>query len=535
MPDAVVIGAGPNGLVAANVLADAGMSVAVLEAQSEPGGAVRTRELTVPGFHHDLCSAFYPLAAVSPVLTSLALEDHGLRWRRAPLVLAHAFRDGSAAALSTDPDETAMSVERFGTGDGVAWRELHSWWREFGDDLVTAMLSPVPPVGPTTRLLRDLRRPRAVTELARTALLPVRRFTEERFRGEGAAMLVAGNTLHTDLSPDDALGALYGLLLCMVGQDAGFPVPEGGAARLIDALVRRLRFGGGDVVCDAEVVEVVVREGHAVAVRCQDGTEVDARCCVLADVSAPMLYRRLLDPSHVPGWAFERLEHFELDHATIKIDWALSGPVPWKADDARRAGTVHLGDDMAHLLHFARQLRDGVVPEDPFVLCGQMNVADPSRSPSGTETLWAYTHVPQRAAGAPHWTQEEGATVAERIENMIEDRAPGFRDLVLGRHVITPDDFQSLDANLIGGALNGGTSQLHQQLPLRPFPGRAGPHTGVGSLYLASAAAHPGGGVHGACGANAARAALRAQRWRRVRGRLTPGGRALSPPVSSDR
>ena len=286
MPDAVVIGAGPNGLVAGNRLVDAGWSVAVLEAEAHPGGAVRTGELTLPGYHHDLFSAFYPLAAASPVLASLGLEDYGLRWRHAPLVLAHPLLDGRCAYLSMDVEETAASLDVLSAGDGDAWRDMFSDWLEVAEPLTASLFRPFPPLGPITRLASRLG-PRGLLRFARHALLPVRRMAEERFSGAGGGLLLAGNALHADLCPEAAGSGLFGWLMSCLGQQHGFPVPEGGAGQLSAALARRLVAHGGTLRCGAPVVEVVVRNGRAVAVRTAAGDSVDARRAVLADVSAP--------------------------------------------------------------------------------------------------------------------------------------------------------------------------------------------------------------------------------------------------------
>jgi phytoene dehydrogenase-like protein len=246
---------------------------------------------------------------------------------------------------------------------------------------------------------------------------------------------------------------------------------------------------------------------------------------VLADVAAPALYVDLVGAEHLPARLLADLQRFELDQATFKVDWALDGPIPWLAPEARKAGTLHLGNDLDHLTEYAADLAMGSIPRRPFCLFGQLTLCDPSRSPAGTETAWAYTHVPQHVKRDPagqltgRWDAAEGDAFADRIEALIERRAPGFGELIAVRHVTTPHDLQAQDANLVGGAINGGTAQLHQQVVFRPTPGRGGPRTPVAGLYLASASAHPGGGVHGACGANAAQAALGSARRHPVRGR----------------
>lgn len=533
MPDALVVGSGPNGLVAANLLADEGWSVTVLEATDAPGGAVRSAELIEPDYVNDVCSAFYPLAAASPTISALDLERHGLRWRHAPTVLAHPTLDGTCPVLSRDVNATAASFDRYHPGDGDAWRRLMDGWENVREPLLGLLLNPFPPVRPVARLAAAVG-PADLVRFARFMLLPVRRLGEEEFDSDQARRIVAGAALHADLSPELTLSGMYGWLLCGLGHSYGWPVPEGGAGRLVEAMTDRLAARGGTVVCDARVDEVVVRDGRAVAARLVDGTVIDAGRAVLADVNAPMLYTRLVAAGHLPDRLLDDVRRFHWDDATVKVDWTLDGPIPWTAPEARSAGTVHIAEGVDGLTAAAAELARGLVPEKPFLLLGQQSMTDPTRQPAGKETAWAYTHVPRRVRGdaasagiTGDWGESDRAAIVERIEASLEALAPGFRALIRGRHVLTPTGLEAVNPNLDGGAINGGTAQLHQQLVFRPVPGLGRPETPIAGLYLASGSAHPGGGVHGAAGANAARAAVLGDRRRRARalvGWLPPGG-----------
>jgi phytoene dehydrogenase-like protein len=520
--DAVIVGAGPNGLVAANMLLDAGWSVEVLEGAEGPGGAVRTAELTEPGFRHDLGSAFYPLAAASPILRRLQLERFGLRWIRPEIPVAHVDGQDRVAAVHRDPAETSACLDAWCPGDGDGWQRLYGRWTAADGQFVRALLDPFPPVRAGAALARRLGR-RGLLELGRLAVIPVRRLAEEEFRGDGGPLLLAGNALHADLMPESAGSGIFGWLLASLAQDVGFPIPEGGAGRLTDALVGRLHAAGGVLRCRQTVTAIEIAGGRATGVVLESGEQVHARRAVLADVGAPALYRRLVGLAHLPDTLAADLDRFQWDAATVKVDWALGRPVPWRASTARRAGTVHVAPSLDHLTDWSAALAKGQVPAEPFLLVGQQSLADPTRCPAGAATLWAYTHVPRtvRSDAGPDgitgsWTSHECAAMADRIERAIEERAPGFRSSIRARHVSSPADLEAMDPNLVGGAIGGGTAQIHQQLVFRPVLGTGRAETPIRSLFLASASAHPGGGVHGACGSNAARAALAAHRRSRL-------------------
>ena len=512
--DAVVIGAGPNGLVAANRLIDAGWSVLVLEAQLSVGGAVKSDESVEPGFVHDTFSAFYPLAAASPTIRSFRLEEHGLRWRHAPGVLGHPTPDGAWAILHRDRFITASLMEAQQAGDGDAWLALCEQWDQIGSHLVNALISPFPPIKHGLAAMSKLRRVGGL-EFIRAMLTPMAELSSVKFAGRAPRLLLAGNAAHAD-TPLHAPGSgLMGVLLVMLGQTVGFPVPEGGAGSLAEALDRRFRSLGGTVRCSAEVTRIDVSDRRVTAVRTANGDIVRVARAVIADVSAMHLYGGLVAASDLPARTIRRMRSFELDPGTVKVDWAMKSPVPWMAPPPYAPGTVHVADSVEQMNDALTQVTAGVIPAAPFMLTGQMTTSDPTRSPSGTESLWAYTHVPhvtKEDAGGEGirglWNRDDCERFADRMQARLERLAPGFGERVLSRRVLGPAELESRDANLIGGAINGGTSQLHQQLVLRPIPGWGRAETPIRGLYLGSASAHPGGGVHGAPGMNAARAAL---------------------------
>jgi phytoene dehydrogenase-like protein len=510
--DAVVIGAGPNGLVAANHLIDAGWSVLVLEAQPDVGGAVRSDHELHPEFVHDTFSAFYPLAAASATIRSFGLERFGLAWVHAPAVLGHPFRDGQWAILHRDRDVTADLMEQQHAGDGEAWHRLCGQWDRIGDQLIGALLTPFPPVRHGLGMLARLRSVGGL-DFVKTLLTPATEVGWSRFGGASPRTLIAGNAGHADIPLSAPGSGLMGILMSMLGQTVGFPVPQGGAGVLTQALADRLRASGGEVRCSAEVVGIDVSGSRAVA--------------LLADVIASKLYGGLVAADDLPARTVRSMRSFQLDPGTVKVDWALTGTIPWASAPPHAPGTFHVADSVEDMTEALGQVNARSIPARPFLLAGQMTTTDPTRSPAGTESMWAYTHVPQRAtrdAGdggiRGEWDESDCERFADRMQERIERLAPGFGSRILARRVLGPRELEARNANLVGGAINGGTSQLHQELVFRPVPGLGRAETPVRRLYLASASAHPGGGVHGAAGMNAARAALAHHRLRTAGGVL---------------
>jgi phytoene dehydrogenase-like protein len=501
--DAVVIGAGHNGLVAAAMLADAGWDVVVLEAQPEPGGAVKSAEL-FPGYTSDLYSAFYPLSVVSPALRDLHLEDHGLRWVHAPAVVGHArsAEDDDAPVIYRDIDRTASELDRNTPGDGDRWRELFDQWLLIREPMLKALFAPFPPVRGALGMIRGLGAAETLRFLHRL-LLPAGVLAEQLFEGDAARLLLLGNAMHADVPVDAPGSGLMGYLLIMMAQDGGFPVPQGGAGQLTAALVRRARAAGARVECCKEVDGIDVSGGRAVAVRTTDGTTTRVRRAVVADTSAPRLFCHLLPAAVLPPTVARGMKQFVWDTPVLKINYALDGVIPWRSKSLNEAGTVHLGADRDGLVRWMADLNTRTLPQQPFMLFGQMTTADASRSPMGTESAWAYTHLPRGLAD-----DESADRLSESVDRVLEEHAPGFTDRIVGKSIQRPSDLEASDANLHTGAVNGGTSQLFQQLIFRPAPGFGRAETPVENVFLGSAGASPGGGVHGICGRNAARAAL---------------------------
>lgn len=494
-PDVVVIGAGPNGLVAAAHLAKAGLAVLVLEAKDDVGGACASRALTRPGFVHDVGAGFFPFAEESPALAPLALRDHGLALCHAPLDSAHPALDGTCGVIARDHER---ALAQAGV-DAAAWRPIFAWMQERAAAVLPALLGPIDDVRAKAGV--DVG---SALMLAEAGLSSARAYSS-RFRAEASRRVIPALGLHADVAPDDRCGAAVGLMLAALASKAGFPVAEGGAEAIPAALVRVLGASSGVVRTSARVARVVVRGGRAVAVVLDSGEEISARVAVVADTGAPALFLRLLPDGAVPGRLARKMRRYPYGWGTFKVDWALSGAVPFSSAPCREAAVVHAGESVDDLARFAREVRAGLLPTDPYLVLGQASLADPSRAPAGCHTLYAYTHVPSEIeAGWP----AERERFADVIERRIEALAPGFRALVLERAIHDPTDLERFDENLVGGDLGGGSAAIENQLVFRPAFPWFRHATPVAGLYLCSAYTHPGTGVHGACGWNAARAVL---------------------------
>jgi phytoene dehydrogenase-like protein len=462
--DAVVIGSGPNGLAAAITMIHSGRSVAVYEAADTIGGGMRSAELTLPGFIHDVCSAVYPLAIGSPLFRSLPLDEYGLEWVQPPSALAHPLDDGSAVLLERSLDHTAAGLGRDGTVYRRLMRPLVDSWQDLGADLL----------GP----LRWPRNPVAMARFGLSAIRPARSFSESWFEGQRARALFAGLSAHSML-PLEAWGsAAFGLVLATTGHALGWPIARGGSQSLAEALASYLRSKGGEIYTSAPV-------------RTLD--ELPSCRVILCDVTPKQLLAlagNRLSPSYR-----RRLQRYRYGMGVFKIDWALSAPVPWKAQACARTATVHLGGTLEEIADSERAAWRGDYMAAPFVLAVQPSLFDSSRAPETKHTLWTYCHVPNGS----HFD------MTARIEAQIERFAPGFHHTVLARSLAGPAELERRNANLVGGDINGGAPTL-SQLFLRPTLKLYS--TSARGLYLCSASTPPGGGVHGMCGYFAARQAL---------------------------
>ena len=465
--DAVVIGAGPNGLAAAITLAAAGRSVVVLEAADTAGGGTRSSPLTLPGFVHDVCSAVHPLGAASPFFASIPLADHGLRWLQPDLPLAHPLDGRPAAVLHRGVSETA---DQFGVGSRRYERLLGPLVDRW-EPILESVLQPV---------LSRPRHPFALGHFGLRALAPatlVARYLDD----EAASALFAGCAAHAFLPLSRPLTASFGAMLLLSGHAVGWPVAAGGSQAIADAMAGYLRSIGGEIRTGVNVAAIADLPPHRVAL-------FDTGPDQLASIAEQQL----------PGRYRRRLTKFEPGPGAWKVDYALAGPVPWTDEACRRSGTVHIGGTSAEIGAAEADVAHGRMPSRPFVLASQQSLVDTSRAPAGKHTLWTYAHVPNGYDG----------DATDALERQIERFAPGFRDLVLARNVITPAMLEVYNANCRGGDITGG-SHRGTQLVFRPTRTLRSYRTPNPAIWLCSASTPPGGGVHGMCGANAARAILR--------------------------
>src|SRR5438270_10220942 len=476
--DAVVVGSGPNGLAAAITLTRAGYSVLVLEANSTIGGGARSAELTQPGFVHDLCSAIHPLAAGSPFFKTLPLQQFGLDWIQPQIALAHPLDDGSAACLHHDVDLTSEELGH----DARAYRNLMTPLARDWEKLSAEFLQP---------MLHLPRHPIALGTIGIRAICPATLLTKLLFNEESTCALFAGIAAHSFLPLESAVSSGFALVLGAAGHAVGWPLPRGGSQSISNALANYFRDLGGKIDIQRRI---------------ENFDELPKARATLFDTTVWQFAR--IAAERLPNNYRRRLKNFRHAPGIFKIDYALSSPIPWKAEECRRAGTIHLGGSIEEIARVERNVANGKVPERPFVLVAQQSLFDETRAPRGQHTLWAYCHVPSGCSPQRVRPVADKIDMSGAIESQIERFAPGFRDCILARHKMAAPDLEKSNSNLAGGDINGGAANLWQ-LMARPIFSPTPYRTPLHGVYLCSSSTPPGGGVHGMCGYHAARAALR--------------------------
>jgi phytoene dehydrogenase-like protein len=465
--DAVIVGSGPNGLAAAITLAHEGCSVLVYEANATIGGGTRSAELTLPGFVHDVCSAIHPLAAGSPFFRTLSLQNFGLTWIQPEIPLAHPLDDGSVACLHQDIDVTAEQLR----GDSRAYRRLMQPLAENWEMLANEFLRPI---------LHLPRHPLTLARFGVPAICPATVLSKFLFKGEAARALFGGIAAHSFLPLEAMASSAFALVLGLAGHAVGWPIPRGGSQQIANALASHLRELGGKIEINQPVENL---------------NDLPKSRAILLDVSVWEFLR--IAGGKLPSAYRRRLKSFQHGPGIFKIDYALSEPVPWKAEVCRLAGTIHLGGGIDQIAATERDIARGKIPERPFTLVAQQSLFDETRAPRGQHTLWAYCHVPLNCR----------LDMTDCMESQIENLAPGFRDCILARHKMSAADLERSNRNLSGGDINGGAANL-MQLVARPVLSATPYRTPLRGVYLCSASTPPGGGVHGMCGHHAARAAI---------------------------
>ncbi len=461
---ACVVGAGPNGLAAAIVLARAGLRVEVLEAESTPGGAVRSMELTLPGFVHDFGSAVYPMGAGSPFFSSLPLHEHGLEWIHSPAPVAHPLDDGTAVTLERELDAAEPALG----SDGKAWSTLVRPFVEHWQDFAPEILRPA---------LGFPKHPWLMARLGMHVLSSARAIAS-RFHSERARALFAGLAAHSFLSLDEPLSGVFGLLMAVPAHAVGWPIPRGGAQSLTNALCSYLSTLGGELKTSLRVESL------------DSLKEYDLILCDVTTANLAAIGGQRLSEAYK-----QRLRQFRRGPGAFKVDYALTGPIPWKSSECLRAATVHLGGSFEEIAASEKAVRSGKHSDRPFILLVQPTLFDNSRAPAGKHTAWAYCHVPNGSK----------VDMLQNLETQIERFAPGFREIVMARRVFSPADLEKMDANLTGGDIAGGAMDLSQIL-FRPTWRQYA--TSAKNIYICSASTPPGGAVHGMCGYHAAKMAL---------------------------
>jgi phytoene dehydrogenase-like protein len=465
--EAVVVGSGPNGLVAAIEIARAGHSVCLIESRDSIGGGVRSAELTLPGFVHDVCSAVHPLGVASPIFNALPLAKHGLEWVHPRAPLAHPFDEGTGAILHRSIDATGATLGP----DAPAYSKAFSRFVRNADKLIPEILAP--PV-------HLPRHPFLLMPFGISAIQSAQRFVQRRFRGPRARGLFAGIAAHANMPLDASPTAAIGLFLSILAHSSGWPIVKGGSQKLSDALASYFVSLGGQIMTNTHIKSM---------------RELPPARVVMFDLT-PRQILRIASDELTPSYRWE-LHKYRYGPGVFKLDWALNSPIPWKSPKCAEAGTVHIGGTFEEIISGEQAVAKGRCPEKPFVILSQPTLFDETRAPEGKHTAWAYCHVPSGSA----------IDMTDRIESQVERFAPGFRDCIIGRHAMTPKDLEKYNQNYVGGDISGGIQNILQTIA-RPSL-RVTPYaTSLKGVFICSSSTPPGGGVHGMCGYHAARAAL---------------------------
>ncbi len=465
--DAVIVGSGPNGLAAGIKIAEAGFSVKIFEAKETIGGGLCSSEITLPGFTHDICSAIHPLGIASPFFNKLPLDNFGLKWIFPPISMAHPFDNGHAAILKNSILETAESLEEDKQNYLNRVEALIKDW----DLILENILSPV----------KIPSHPIALSRFGFYGIQPAELFIKKFFSGNSAKSLFAGAAAHSILALDEFITSAIGLVLLISGHKSGWPFPKGGSQKLANALSSYFKSLGGEIEASHPVYSL---------------NDLPPSKTVLFDITPKQLLN--IFKGRLPGYYKSQLEKFRYGPGVFKIDWALNAPIPFTSTECTKAGTVHIGGNFEEIIKSEHEISAGLHPEKPFVILTQQSLFDETRAPAGRHTAWAYCHVPNGS----------NLDMTERIENQIERFAPGFKDIIIGRHIISATDFEMYNSNYIGGDINGGMQDLRQLLT-RPVI-KLNPYSiPVKGYFICSSSTPPGGGVHGMCGYNAALKAIK--------------------------
>lgn len=464
--DAVVVGSGPNGLAAAIRLAQANLSVLLIEAKDTIGGGMRSKELTLPGFIHDICSAVHPLGIGSPFFSSLPLEQYGLKWVDPLLPLAHPFKDGTAIALNRSIDVTSHYLNQ----DGIAYKKLMQPFVLNWNHLLSEILAP----------LHFPRHPLLMTRFGYYGIHSAEGLAKKVFRCNEAKALFAGLAAHSIMPLNKPITAAFGLILGILGHAVGWPIPHGGAQSLANALASYFCSLGGEIITNTTIKHI---------------NEVPAARAIFFDLTPKQLLNIV---ENFPNSYRNRLNKYRYGPGVFKIDWALSHPIPWKAKECGQAGTVHLGGTLEEIAESEDQVWKGKIPKNNFIILVQPTLFDPSRAPYGQHIAWGYCHVPNSSE----------YDMTNQIELQIEAYAPGFMDCIIRRKTHSPIELEEYNPNYVGGDITGGVGDIYQ-LFTRPVARIVPYSTPIKGVYMCSSSTPPGGGVHGMCGFHAAQAALK--------------------------